>query len=145
MHRDEKSELKHKIRKLKHVEKAIRAQNNISSDIPLVWDKFFDLRDEPMNETLHTLSKLISMDKGEFKHVLDDFFARVYYEVYTYKGIIHAAIYDPALLARLDLPPVADGAAVRKRFRELVKIHHPDAGGDPDSFIALMDLYRALH
>jgi len=33
---------------------------------------------------------------------------------------------------------------VKKRFRELAKIYHPDVGGDAVKFIELMTLYRRL-
>jgi len=138
------ADLKRKVRKLKQVEKSIRANGNMRNDIPLVWEKFFDLRDIPNNNALYTLSKLASMNKDEYKSMVDDFFARVYYEAYIYKGINDANIYDPSLLAQLDLSPLADKVAVRKRFRALAKEYHPDAGGDHGKFIALMKIYRDL-
>jgi len=144
--------LKRKIRKLKQFEKTIRANEGIKSDVPLVWDKFFDLHDvresapepAPDGKTLYTLPKLAAMSREEYKSVVDDFFAHVYYEVYVYSGIIGATIYDPAILAQLGLPPVADEMAVKKKFRELAKKYHPDAGGDHEEFVALMRIYREL-
>ena len=136
--------LKRRVRKLKHFEKTIRSQNSIGNDIPLVWDKFFDLRNNPNDKALYTLSKLANMSQEDYKVVVDAFFARVYYEIYAYKGITNEIIYDVELLAQLDLPPVADEIAVRKRFREMAKVYHPDAGGDAAKFIKLMQAYRKL-
>ena len=140
------ADLKRKIRKLKSFEQTVRTVNNIGDDVPLVWDKFFDLRGSEQKSTaLHDLSKLLAMSKDEYKAVLDEYFARIYYEVYVHNGLIDAPVYDASLLKELGLPPVADEAAVKKRFRELAKEYHPDTGGDPEKFIKLMKVYRALN
>lgn len=42
----------------------------------------------------------------------------------------------------LDLPVgTRDLAVVRKRYRELAKVHHPDAGGDHAKMVELNDAY----
>jgi hypothetical protein len=140
------AELKRKVRKLKQFENAVRVQNGMGDGTLLVWDRFFDLRDgsNPKSTALHTLSKLAAMGKDEYKAVVDEFFARVYYEVYIHTGIIDAPIYDPSLLEQLGLPPIVDEAAVKKRFRDLAKEYHPDTGGDAEKFIKLMAVYREL-
>ena len=145
MTRDTVNDLKRRVRKLKQFEKTVRMQNNIEDDVPLVWDKFFDLRDNPSGKALHSLTGLLGISREEYKAIVDDFFARVYYEIYAYKGFSEDVIYDADLLAKLDLPPVADLAAVKKRFRELAKLHHPDTGGDAAKFIELMQSYRKLN
>jgi len=138
------ADLKRRVRKLKQAENAIRARGNMRDDIPLVWEKFFCLRTNSESKSLYTLSELSAMSREEYKAVVDEFFARVYYEVYVYNGNIEANIYDPQLLAQLDLSPIADEAAVKKRFRELAKKYHPDTGGDQVKFVALMKVYREL-
>jgi len=139
------ADLKRKVRKLKGFEKTVRTKNNIGDDVPLVWDKFFDLRDGDQKSTaLHNLSKLAVMSKDEYKAVIDEYFARVYYEAYIHNGLIDAPVYNAALLNEIGLPPVANEADVKKRFRELAKEHHPDTGGNPEKFIKLMKIYRAL-
>ena len=140
------AEVKRKVRKLKKFENTIRAQNGMGDGVPLVWDKFFDIRDgsNPKSSVLHTLPELAAMSKDEYKTVVDEFFARVFYEVYIHNGIINAPIYDSSLLEQLGLPPIADEAAVKKRFRELAKKHHPDTGGDAGEFIKLMKVYSEL-
>ena len=139
------ADLKRRLRKLKHFEIRLRKQNNMQSDTALVWDKFFDLNKIPKNKALYTLEKLAEMSREEYKATVDAFFARIYYELYIYKGFINDNIYDPELLAQLGLPPLADEAAVKKRFRELAKKYHPDSGGDPEKFIELMKVYRELY
>jgi curved DNA-binding protein CbpA len=34
----------------------------------------------------------------------------------------------------LGLPPSADRDTVKRAYRQLVRSHHPDAGGDPATF-----------
>jgi hypothetical protein len=140
------TELKRKVRKLKKFENTVRVQNGMGDGVPLVWDRFFDLRDcdGRKSTALHTLSELAAMSRDEYKTVVDEFFARVYYEVYIHNGIIDAPIYDPSLLEKLGLPPIADEATVKKRFRELAKEYHPDTGGNAGKFIELMKVYREL-
>ena len=139
------AELKRKIRKLKQFEVTIRAQNGIDESVPLVWDKFFDLRETGTSTAIYSLSELTAKNKNEYKAVIDEFFAHVYYEVYIYKGFIDAPIYDSSLLGQLGLPPIADQQAVKKKFRDLAKEYHPDKGGDPEKFIALMNIYKELN
>ena len=144
MIQDEINTLKRRVRKLKQFEKTIRSQTGIKADVPLVWDKFFDLRDKPDSKAMYSLQQLSVMNREEYKSIADVFFARVYYEIYAYKGITDEIIYDAGLLAQLDLPPVADETAVKKRFRELAKQYHPDTGGNAAKFIELMQSYRKL-
>jgi len=140
-----KAELKRKLRKLKQFENTLRVQNNIGCGVPLVWDKYFDLRETGKSNALYSLSKLAIMSKDEYKAVTEEFFARIYYEAYIHNGIIDAPIYDAALLEQIGLPSIADEAAVKKKFRELAMQHHPDKGGDPEKFIQLMKVYRELN
>jgi len=136
--------LKRKIIKLKQFEKTIRAHSKVDSGLPLVWDKFFDQNNNPNSPALYSLSKLETMSREEYKRVVDDFIARIYYEIYIHKGLISETIYDPKLLSMLDLPAVADEQAVKKKFRELAKQYHPDAGGNHEKFIEMMKIYREL-
>ena len=138
------AELKRKLRKLKKFENTVRLQNSIGENIPLVWDKYFNLHETGKSTALYTLSELVVLDKDEYKTVIDEFFARVYYEVYVHKGIIDAPIYDPVLLEKLGLSAVANEADLKKKFRELAKKHHPDTGGDAEKFIELMKVYKEL-
>ena len=137
-------ELKRKIRKLKQFEKTVREKSKIENNT-LVWDKFFDQNDDPNSNALYNITMLSSLSKDEYKSIVDDFIARVYYEIYICNGIINETIYSPQLLALLDLSPVADEKDVKKRFRELAKKYHPDTGGDHEKFIELMNIYRELN
>jgi len=150
------SELKHKVRKLKQFENSVRIRSNMGDDIPLVWDKFFDLRGgsgtrdghsttgNGKSKALYNLTSLAAMSKDEYKKAVDEFFARVYYEVYIHNGLIDAPVYDTSLLEEIGLSPVADETEVKKRFRDLAKEYHPDKGGDPENFIKLMNVYKKL-
>lgn len=46
--------------------------------------------------------------------------------------------------AVLGLTPGADEAAIKKAFRRLARIHHPDHRGDPLRFHAVLSAYRLL-
>jgi len=139
----ESDKLKRRVRKLKKLEQIIRfggEENNQN----LVWDTFFDLYHNPGDTAKYTLSALSAMSQAEYENVVEAFFAKVCYEFYKENGISNTQLYDPAMLAHLDLPPTADEAAIKKRFRELAKEYHPDAGGDSEKFIALMNAYKKL-
>lgn len=47
-------------------------------------------------------------------------------------------------LAILDLDPEAMPQHVKKRYRELIKIHHPDHGGDPEFFMQIQGAAEIL-
>ena len=136
--------LKHKIRRLKRLEIKIRFQDRDKNGAALVWDSFFDLRDPPAGKAKYTLSVLASLNREALKSVIDEYFARVYFEFFNDNDISAANVYDPETLAKLDLPFYAGAGDIKKRFRELAKIYHPDAGGDTVRFVELMEVYRKL-
>jgi len=138
------SELKRKIRKLKQAEKDIRFRGSINNNAPLIWDNFFDLSNASAESGKYTLEKLADMSSEEYDIAVDEFFARVYYVFYRENGIIDVELYDPSVLGLLGLPHDADESDVKRKFRELAKIHHPDAGGDAGKFVELMKAYRGL-
>ena len=139
-------ELKRRIRKLKHAEKIIRFQGNQQNDSMLVWNSFFDLRGSSTCSARYTLSALVAMSRDEYRRVVDEYFAHVYYELYKENGITDAGTitYNPAILAQLNLPFNASREDVKRKFRESAKIHHPDVGGDSAKFIELMKIYETL-
>jgi hypothetical protein len=47
-------------------------------------------------------------------------------------------------LALLGLEPGATAAAIKRAYRRLAKTHHPDLGGDAESFLRLDAAYRSL-
>jgi curved DNA-binding protein CbpA len=53
-------------------------------------------------------------------------------------GIDYQALFD------FDLPANASREDIKKRFRELAKIAHPDQGGSHEAMIALLDQYNKL-
>ena len=42
------------------------------------------------------------------------------------------------------LPPNATFQDIKRRYRELAQVHHPDHGGDHDAFIEVVDAYERL-
>jgi hypothetical protein len=133
---DTLADIKRRLRKLKHLERRIRfPDSEFPKGVIWVYDSYLS------KYSLHTLSQ---MNREEYKKITDEFFARVYYEFYKEKGIQIKQAYDPSLLEYFGLPFDAASAAVRKRFRELAKEYHPDAGGDAARFIELMRVYEEL-
>ena len=135
--------VKKKVRALKRLEVRIRF-GNTAPPTPLIWDRFFDLWPLRIGRAKYTLYALAQMDRDAYRQVVDEYFAHVYYAFYRENGITPAGAYDPAVLAQLGLSADADEDDVKRRFRELAKRHHPDAGGDEAAFIRLMDIYRHL-
>ena len=139
-------DVKHRVRKLKKIESKIRWNGEPSPGVSFVWDDLFDLRNAPTptSRAKYNIEVLSNMSREEYKNIVDDFFARVYYEYYLENGITGATLYDPSVLALLDLPFDANEQEVKKRFRELAKKHHPDKGGNAANFIELMKAYEKL-
>ncbi len=151
-------EIKRKIRNLKKLELKIRfhivdfsesnSKLNVlskNSKISLVWDEFFDLRENSAKTVRYPISQLAKMNKEELKNVISEFYYGVYYKLYEENGILARGLYDPEILAQFGLPFDADTGAIKKRFRELAKKYHPDAGGDSGKFIEIMEGLESLH
>jgi len=141
MHIDD---IKHKLRKLKKLERKIRFGGDPSNPAPLVWDGFFSLRGPAEGNAKYSIDVLVSMDAAGYRGVIDDYFAYVYYVYYRENGLPFDELKPPAPLEYLDLPQGADPAEIKKRFRELAKKYHPDTGGDAEKFIALKQAYDKL-
>ena len=59
-------------------------------------------------------------------------------------GELEEGLFDPELLAAMDMPFDADENAVKRRFRQLALRLHPDVGGETESFIRLRETYEKL-
>jgi len=125
--------IKRRLRELKRIEQKIRSSGAAAKTTPLVWDVFFDLTDASAGKAKYPLKLLMIMDHETLKHVIDEYWSYVYHELFQDTDSIDALHHDPA-----------EVNAVKKRFRELAKQFHPDAGGDEQSFIALMEAYNKL-
>lgn len=146
------NELKRKLRKLKQLEIKIRYGDNgayqasvkNNSNNNLVWNDFFDLNEVQKENAKYPISRVASMSKDEYKELVNEFLTLVYLRLFKEKGILYLNNYDPELLNQLGLPYDADSIAVKKRFREMVKKYHPDAGGDSEQFLELMKKFERL-
>jgi len=137
-------DVKHRVRKLKQSEKVIRFRDDPNPGAAFVWYGFFDLHDTPTGKARYTLAELSSMHRDEYKRVVAEFYALVYYKYYLENDIVNVNMYSPSLLAKLSLPYNAEEQDIKKRFRELAKEYHPDTGGDASKFIELMQVYEQL-
>lgn len=84
------------------------------------------------------------MSKEAYKEVVSEFFWNVYYRYYRENGIMDQHVYDPVILSQLGLPFDADSQTIKKRFRDLAKRYHPDAGGNAAQFIEFMEQFKKL-
>ena len=150
-------DIKRKIRNLKKVELKIRFHvmdfsDSNNKDIwtkmnnaNLIWDDFFDLHESTSKSVKYPLKRLAKMNKDELKNIISEFYYGVYYQFYKDNGMLDMSFYDPDILAQLGLPFDADISTIKKRFRELAKIYHPDAGGDEAKFIEILEQFESLH
>jgi hypothetical protein len=136
--------LKYKLRQLRKLEQTIRFKNlPHDPERKLVWDLFFSTK--PSNSHVkYPLSELLVMSEGEYKSVIEEFFFRIYFQSYKENGLSIGDVYEPTLLELLGLPPYVGLQEVKKRFRELAMLYHPDHGGDAEQFIELMDTYSQI-
>jgi hypothetical protein len=137
-------EVKRRLRELKQIERKVRSTNGQDAQRALVWDAFFDLRETGRTKAKYSLRDLADMDREEYRRAVAAYWAAVYFELFRETGFSGGINRDPGALLQLGLPTDADEAAVKRRFRELAKTYHPDAGGDTEEFIRLMEAYRKL-
>lgn len=132
-------ELKRKLRALKLEEIRIR---NIDPDIkPLIFSSYFSLKSEGVQ---FPFESLLSLNHDARKEIFELYFFHVYATYYRENYIPMNALYNPDILNKLGLPVNASKDQVKMKFRELVKLHHPDKGGDPARFRQIMDLFDQL-
>ena len=140
--------LKRRLRSLKKAELRLRfgdaAPGSPSELRPLVWDAWFDLRETGAGRARYSRSALAAMTETQLAAVVEAYFFAVFEALYGRDGASGARLYDPELLARLGLPPEADAAAIKRRFRRLALESHPDTGGDAAEFRAVLEAYRKL-
>lgn len=146
-------DMKQKLRKLKKLEMKIRSNifspyekgtmsfNQLESE-DLIWNIFFHLKPESSKTVKYSMENLLSMSKDEFKNVISEYFYYVYYHYYKERGFSSNPIIDEDILIQLGLPIYADSSEIKKRFRELAKLYHPDNGGDDSKFIELIEKFN---
>lgn len=142
-------EIKHKLRQLKKLELRLRFPGVPSPVQPLLWDSFFDLQEaegqgKNKSRAKYSLGQLSAMSAEDYELAVAEFLAFLYREVYRYNTISSGGQFDADALLQLKLSFDADADEIKHRFRALAKKHHPDAGGDPREFIALMEAYERL-
>ncbi len=136
--------LKRRLRELKRIEQKIRFSGALKKTPSLTWDLFFDLQDTGTGKAKYPLKFLAAMDHETLRRVVGEYWSFVYSEMFNESDIPGGKKYDTNLLLQWGLPADAGAAAIKQKFRELAKLYHPDAGGDEQSFIALMEAYNRL-
>lgn len=110
----------------------------------LVWNNFFDLKDDSSNNVKYSIKNLSLMTKEEFKEVINEYFYHMYYKHYKESGLSDISLIVIEKLTQLGLPIYANSNDIKRRFRELVKTYHPDNGGDSASFIEFMEQFKDI-
>ncbi len=152
---DKPDEIKRKLRELKRFELKMYSasskqefDSNFSpvknNNIDLIWSKYFDLKEENQKHVKYTIQQLMIMNKEDFKAVMNEYICHLYYWYYVKKGFSNSYNMDEEFLAQLGLPVYADPDEIKRKFRELAKLYHPDNGGDSDKFIEIMEKYNNL-
>ncbi|MBE0601225.1 MAG: J domain-containing protein [Firmicutes bacterium] len=133
--------IKRSLREMKRLEIRMRFGVQAPSRPPLIWDMFFDLSGS--GRAKYSLDALAGMSRDAYREAIAEYWSFVY-TAFINENEFQAASYDPGVLLAWGLPYDADEAAVKRRFRELAKRHHPDLGGDAKNFIHLMTEYQTL-
>lgn len=110
----------------------------------LVWDEFFCLQDN-CKDVRYNMKELITLDRDGLKSVIGQFYYAVFYRIFQETGMLDSSLYNPDILMKMGLPMDADAGSIKKRFRELAKEYHPDAGGSGEKFVELLDHMSSLH
>ncbi|MBF4693814.1 J domain-containing protein [Fusibacter ferrireducens] len=137
-------ELVKKLRQLKKQEIAIRFSYRPRPEgVALIWNQFFS-SDLKSNQVTYPVTVLLDMSHEDRKEVFTCFFFAVYHQYYKENGLPLTQLFDPIHLEALGLNVHATEEEIKKRFKELAKLHHPDKGGDSSIFIEILDAYEKL-
>lgn len=130
--------LKRKLRNLKKDEErmvcGLLGVQQIS--FPLIWNQYFDLNGSNRSKAKYTFNDLKKMSQDEFDEVVNDYF----FSILEY----FCRIRNHNICPILNIPNDSDISVIKKRFRELAKTMHPDAGGSQEDFIQLYEVYEQL-
>lgn len=118
-----------------------KAGNPDASTTGLIWDLFFSDRH---GKPKYPLDILMVMNNEGRKRVFADYLYTVYTEGYKQRGMLFPEGFDYYALFDFDLPANASKEDIKKRFRELAKIAHPDHGGSNEAMAALLEQYHKL-
>jgi hypothetical protein len=139
-------ELKQKLRQLKKIELIVRfGRADVPSEglpKPLIWDSFFS--DKVKARPRYPFETLLIMNSEGRKRAFADYLYTVYTEGYRERGMLLPDGFDYQALFDFDLPAHATREDIKKRFRELAKIAHPDHGGSNEAMAALLEQYHKL-
>jgi hypothetical protein len=139
-------QLKQKLRQLKKIELIVRFGSADTASVghrrPLIWDSFFS--DKTGIRPKYPFATLFVMNSEGRKRVFADYLYTVYTEGYKERGMLLPAEFDYHALFDFDLPAGASREDVKKRFRELAHIAHPDHGGSNEAMAALLEQYHKL-
>lgn len=135
-------EIKHRLRKLKKLEISLRFHRKEQPNPTLIWDSFFDLHDGKAGKVKYTPETLAAMTREEYKAATGEYLSFLYNAIYSINTAQDLADTDPQTLFKTGLPADADEKEIKRRFRELAKIYHPDTGGDSIKFTELMEVYK---
>lgn len=141
MNRDE---LIRKLRQLKKQEVAIRfCHRPMREGDHLIWSEFFSTN-EHASDVAYPLPMLLTMDHLMRKEVFDCLFFAIYHQYYKENGLPLTDLFERESLEALGLSSAATAEDVKKRFKELAKLHHPDKGGESTVFIEILEAYEKL-
>lgn len=129
----QENHLKKKLRELKKQEKRIRHTEHC-----VMWDRYFS------DQGQYPLKALLTMTDERRKSIFEDYFMSIYLLYYRENGQPITQLCDPALLSIFGLSSFATFEDVKKRFRELAHRHHPDKGGNIDTFRMYLDVYEQI-
>lgn len=137
-------EIKRRLRDLKRLEMKLRFGSAKVERPALAWDVFFDTRETGAGKAKYTVKELAGMNRDQYKSVISEYWNFVYNRLFNECDLQAGMNFDTGILLKWGLPYDADAAGIKKRFRELAKLYHPDTGGDEGQFIALMEDYQKL-
>lgn len=139
-----KTELVKKLRQLKKQEISIRfGYRPMIEGTPLIWNQFFST-DAKSDMATYSLSKLMDMSHDDRKEVFTCYFFAVYHQYYKENGLPLTQLFDQVHLEALGLIAPVTEEQIKKRFKDLAKLHHPDKGGDASIFVEILEAYEKL-
>lgn len=131
--------LRKKLENLRRLELSLSHHGATFPAQNLIWSRFFSMARK--DRVRYPLSFIALLDHAGRKEIFEEFLYDVFLHYFQGPSTCIDGLLDPSVLDYFGLPLDASCADVKRKFKELAKLYHPDRGGSHEKMTELLDVY----